>query len=391
MYQFAHINTAREIIETYDGKEPFQHHLKSYLKLIKKAGSRDRKSIGHLCYTYLRIGRSMDKATFDERLATALFLCEESPNPYLQVLYDRWNHSEMIRLPIEEKVSVVKETVPDFMIDDVFPFNLSLSEGIDRKHFVYSHLRQPFLYLRLRAADNSSIVNQLEQSGQMIDVKEDCIALRNGTNIEELLTLNRDAVVQDKSSQGVRDFFPMTDKKERIKIWDACAASGGKAILLYDHYKNIELTVTDKRSSIIHNLRQRLHEAGINDYHSFVLDLTLQSPAIRSNEYDIVLADVPCSGSGTWSRTPEHLSTFTDSRVDDYQQLQRSILRHILPSLKRGGHLLYVTCSVFRKENEENVDWVQKEFGLKVVKASPITGYAHNADTMYAALLLNDS
>lgn len=387
MYQFAHLNTAKDIIGLYDGKEPFHHFIKAYFKASKKAGSRDRKQIAHLCYCYFRLGRSLAANTFEERMIAALFLCEQYPNPYLEAWEKDWNDQLSKRLSIEEKIQWIRQVVPSFDVNEIFPFHSDLSNEMDNVEFILSHLIQPHLFLRIRPAAHSQLMLKLHELPEFLYQEGHCIALKNGTKLDDLVEINRELIIQDKSSQAVESFLPAFAPQHAISIWDACAASGGKSILVSDHYKNIQLTVTDKRSSIIHNLHERLTLAAIRDYYSMVTDLSKTDAQKPARLFDLVIADVPCSGSGTWGRTPEQLVFFDEKRIDEYQQLQRSILQNLHTSIKPGGFLLYVTCSVFKKENEENVDFLSGEIKLKLVRSGIIKGYDQQADTMFAALL----
>ena len=100
-----------------------------------------------------------------------------------------------------------------------------------------------------------------------------------------------------------------------------------------------------------------------------------------------MFADVPCSGSGTWGRTPEQLSYFKEPQLDKYIKLQGQIMEHIIPALKVNGHLLYVTCSVFEKENEQNIAALVATGKFKVVAQQYFIGYTQQADTLFGSLL----
>jgi 16S rRNA (cytosine967-C5)-methyltransferase len=102
--------------------------------------------------------------------------------------------------------------------------------------------------------------------------------------------------------------------------------------------------------------------------------------------YDLIIADVPCSGSGTWGRTPEWLRFFDTTAIDTYSELQKKIVTHAIPHLVERGYFLYITCSVFRKENEEVVEFIQANTALELVKTAVLKGYHRKADTMFAAL-----
>ena len=172
-----------------------------------------------------------------------------------------------------------------------------------------------------------------------------------------------------------------------IDVWDACAASGGKSIMAKDRLGKIRLTVSDVRESILHNLKKRFSEAGIGNFQTLVADLATADPLSPGDLFDLVIADVPCSGSGTWGRTPEQLYFFREGKIMDYSQLQQRILYTVLPHVKPGGYLLYITCSVFRQENEEQVAFITKDQRFTLLRQECLKGYDKKADTMFAALL----
>ena len=168
-------------------------------------------------------------------------------------------------------------------------------------------------------------------------------------------------------------------------MWDCCAGSGGKSIMLFDLNKNLSITVTDIRKSILVNLEKRFKEAGIKKYQSFVADLSIENSKLKTQNYDLIIADVPCSGSGTWSRTPEALFFFSEKEIERFNKLQKNIIGNVIPDLKKDGKLIYITCSVFKKENEEVVDFIRSTYHLKLEEMSVLKGYDKKADTMFAA------
>jgi len=95
---------------------------------------------------------------------------------------------------------------------------------------------------------------------------------------------------------------------------------------------------------------------------------------------------VPCTGSGTWSRAPEQLYFFQPQKIKEYQALQKKIVANAISYLKRESYFLYITCSVFKAENEDVIKFIQNNFQLTLIKSELLTGYNKKANTMFAAL-----
>ncbi|ACU64239.1 RsmB/NOP family class I SAM-dependent RNA methyltransferase [Chitinophaga pinensis] len=378
-----YIASAEKIIVSYDGSLPLHHFLKGFFKQHPYMGSRDRRQISQLVYQYYRLGQLwQQEKSMAERILLGTFLCEKESSDLLQFFRPELN--EKVSLPVAEKLAFLDITETT----TVFPFTAALSAGIDGVAFNQSFFIQPDLFIRTRHNRQSAILRQLEKADIPYTViGEDTIALPNSTKIDTVITDKSWYEIQDASSQQVGALF--TPKAGEL-WWDSCAASGGKSILLLDKQPGVKLLVSDVRASIIQNLHQRFKEAGIRQYESIVMDLTapVTSSAIKDRLFDHIILDAPCSGSGTWGRTPENMSFFTEKQITEYQQLQQKIAANIVHLLKPGGTLIYITCSVFRQENEEVVAFLEKGSGLKQQEGGVIAGYAHRADSMFAVKLI---
>lgn len=388
MRHFSHLNTAVQLIEQYKGQVPFSIFIRSFFAQHKKYGSKDRRRISQLCYCCFRLGHAWKNAATQERILTGLFLCNDEPDELLSHFHPAWNPA----LSLDEKIAALS-----FPVQDIFPWKDILSNGIDHDMFCRSFLVQPNLFLRLRPGQERHVRQQLQQASIPFDeVATNCLALPNATKIEGIIELDKEAVVQDMNSQATGSFFTAAGGPSHPAVWDCCAASGGKSILAHDLIKNIDLTVSDIRPSIIHNLKKRFATAGIGHYKSLVIDLakdrhnfqfsTLNIEPSTINpapSYDLIICDAPCSGSGTWSRTPEQLLLFNSA--GHYAALQKKIVSNAIPHLKKGGRFVYITCSVFKQENEEAVAFIQQQFALRLERMEVLKGYGKKADTLFAA------
>jgi 16S rRNA (cytosine967-C5)-methyltransferase len=142
------------------------------------------------------------------------------------------------------------------------------------------------------------------------------------------------------------------------------------------------------RASILRNLQTRFAAAGMAGYQSFAVDLTSAHDLSNFAKLaDFIICDAPCTGSGTWGRTPEHLAFFDEAAIDNFRQLQQTIISNTLPYVAVNGYFLYSTCSVFATENEGQVKFIETNFPeFKLLHQQLFTGYAGKADTMFAAL-----
>lgn len=378
----AYLNNSIQIIEEYEGLIPLSAWLKNFFRLNKKMGSKDRKIIAETVYHFYRLGHSSKEVSVDEKILAAVFLCNPVFNNLLEFFRPEWNAA--IDLPLSEKLKMLP---PGITINNIFPWQHALSNGIDTALFSQSFLVQPDLFLRIRPGKENIVIQKLISAGiSWKRINEECIALSNSTAANTILELDKEAVVQDYNSQKAGSFIKPPSQTAPINLWDCCAASGGKSIMAFDQNPGIQLTVSDVRESILHNLHQRFKNANIMNYHSFIADLTKPQAGAKRSPFDIILADLPCTGSGTWARTPEQLYFFDPSKIEYYSNLQKKIITNVIPQLKKAGKLVYITCSVFKKENESISEFIKEEFKLELKEMHVLKGYGMKADSMFAAV-----
>ncbi|MBO9683024.1 MAG: Fmu (Sun) domain-containing protein [Flavisolibacter sp.] len=384
MRSYSYLNTASRIIQSYDGSMPLAAWLKQFFKADKKFGSKDRKNISHACYCFYRLGSAFQNLNTEERVLTALFLCSDTSNKILEELKPGWN--EQILLPLSEKVTLLSVQEE---IKKIFPFRGEVSKEIELQSFTLSFLIQPDLYLKIRPGKKERVLRQLQNAGvQFTLLTDECIQLSNQSKVDEVVNIDEDVIIQDYNSQRTIELFqnhkPQTTNY-KLSAWDCCAASGGKSILFHGHFPLAQLTVSDVRESILINLQKRFKRAGIKNYDHFVADVSSAHFSIQK-KFDLVICDAPCSGSGTWSRTPEQLKFFKKEKMEHYASLQKRIALNASKAVKKNGHFLYITCSVFEKENEEVVNFIQSNSAVQLKAMEYLKGYDKKADTLFAAL-----
>jgi 16S rRNA (cytosine967-C5)-methyltransferase len=382
-----YLEYASALLQNYNGKEPFHLYLKKYFSANKKHGSRDRRLLTSLCYYYFRLGFGVKVAiSAEEKLLLATFLIEKKPSAVLETFRPGLNTN--VDFGMNEKLKSVKEL---FDAEKIFPFRNELSHQIRFEKFSLSILIQPKLFIRIRPGYQNAVYDKIKSANISFEkINGECLAFTNNEKLSDILTIDKEVVIQDYNSQQTLSLLAFDTQPSAFSIstWDCCAASGGKSILSFDLLKNIELTVSDTRKNILENLKKRFEKAGIKNYDSFVADLSVPGnvKGIEGKLFDLIIADVPCSGSGTWSRTPEQMHFFKKQSISEYAGLQRKIVTNAVKSLKENGRLLYITCSVFKEENEENANFIQKQVGLQLVQSKYLEGYEMQADTLFVAL-----
>jgi 16S rRNA (cytosine967-C5)-methyltransferase len=384
MRSHSYLNTTKKIIDAFDGSIPLASWLKQFFKSDKKFGSKDRKEISHACYCFYRLGNALKDLDIEERILAALFLCSNSSNKILEELKPDWNKN--VSLPINKKIGFVSAQDE---LKRIFPFSDEISREVHQEQFNLSFLIQPDLYLRIRTDNIERVTQQLQKSNIKYTLLSDnSLQLSNQSKVDEVLDIDEDAVIQDLNSQKTIEVFKnfkLQTSNSKLSVWDCCAASGGKSILFHDHFPNSRLTVSDVRKTILVNLQKRFKKAGITSYDQFVADVTTSNFSINK-QFDLIICDAPCSGSGTWSRTPEQLFFFRKEMIDHYSNLQKKIVSNASRALRKGGYFLYITCSVFEKENENLVEYIQKNLGLQLKSMQYLKGYDKKADTLFVAL-----
>ncbi len=221
------------------------------------------------------------------------------------------------------------------------------------------------VYLRVNTlkASAEEVVCALQQEGieaKQVEGFEDAVVLLRRANIFKLKIFQKGYFeVQDLASQQVA---PLLEVKPGMRVVDACAGAGGKTLHLAAlmHNKG-EIIALDVDAHRLQQLRLRARRAGAHNirirpiHHNKVVKRLYGSA-------DRLLLDVPCSGTGTLKRNPDIKWHLTPQKLGEYQQKQREILQNYAPILKRGGIMLYVTCSLLPEENQQQIQWFLTHF-----------------------------
>ena len=147
----------------------------------------------------------------------------------------------------------------------------------------------------------------------------------------------------DAASQAVVAAIPL---RAGQRVLDHCAGGGGKTLALAAQ-PGLALFAHDSEPRRMRDLPDRAKRAGAK--------VTICEKPENSAPYDVILTDVPCSGSGSWRRDPQGKWALTESDLTRLCQIQTDILDRVAPMVAPDGRLAYATCSMLRAENESQV------------------------------------
>jgi 16S rRNA (cytosine967-C5)-methyltransferase len=202
--------------------------------------------------------------------------------------------------------------------------------------------------------------------------------------------------VQDAAAQLAA---PLLSCEPGARVLDACAAPGGKTAHLLQHGENLQIDALDSSEQRMLRLRENLQRVG-HSARILIGDAGSREDWYDGHPYDAILADVPCSASGVLRRHPDIKLLRRESDIMPLLERQASILQSLWSVLKPGGKMLYSTCSIFKDENESQIDRFlerqpdasavsldQYDWGQKRSHGRQILSGQDNMDGFYYALL----
>lgn len=163
--------------------------------------------------------------------------------------------------------------------------------------------------------------------------------------------------LQDLSSQLAVAAVPVD---AGARVLDLCAGGGGKTLALAARQPAAHYFAHDIDPARMNDLPVRAKRAGVK------VNRLETKALLQAAPFDLVLVDAPCSGSGTWRRTPEAKWRLTPDRLAEMCQIQRDLLTQACDLVADRGRIVYMTCSLFSAENQDQVQWFVKNTGFSV-------------------------
>jgi len=375
--------------------------LKQVLKFDKRWGSRDRGFIAETVYDIVRWKRLYSeiaevKAPYSRPNLFRLFTVWATLRG---IAIPDWKQIEPVptrrikgRFDELSKIRKFRESIPDWMdamgekaIGKQWDKELSALNKQAPVVLRANSLKTTPKELRNILADqdiDTTLVNSYPDAVQLLERKNvfTSEAFKNGL-----------FEVQDASSQKVARFL---DVQPGMRVVDTCAGAGGKTLHLAALMENKGVVIAmDIYEGKLKELKRRAKRAGAHNIETRVIDSTKAFKKLY-NKADRVLIDAPCTGLGTIKRSPDLKWKLQPEFIQKVVNRQASLLESYSKIVKPGGKMVYATCSILPKENQEQIkSFLATEEGanftlVKDDKISPAkTGY----DGFYMALLLRKS
>ncbi|AJQ95960.1 RsmB/NOP family class I SAM-dependent RNA methyltransferase [Gynuella sunshinyii] len=261
------------------------------------------------------------------------------------------------------------------------------------KTFVELNNTSAPVWLRVNVSEDlMSLQSLLADEGIATEAENGGLKLTTDGRVTETITYQQGHIdIQDFASQQIA---AAVDVQPGMRVWDACTGGGGKALAVAGRMNNQGMVVaSDVRAYKLESVSRRARRMGIRNIQTEHWDAHWPDERLPSwlmGEFDRILIDAPCSGSGTWRRAPDFKWRIGQNELDELLDLQGLILDRCVSYLKPGGQLIYATCSWFCQENEQQVENFLRRHPHMQLQQQALHGAPDvDSDTMFSAVMVS--
>ena len=406
----ARVKSAIDLLEIFfASRAPFDIVMSKYFKNNRWVGSNDRRAIAEFSY---EIFRNFEKLKFITQKITNNF------GRFFVLAHMKFNR-KFSEKQIEEIFSG-RKYAPEKLSEFERKFlrkdfgNLPTYALLNYPEWLDPYLRRVFdedhfsdemnalngkAYVDLRV---NTLISTKERAREVLkefkieDTKyaENGLRILNG-RISRSHPAIRDGVVeiQDEGSQLIAELCGVCPGDTVV---DYCAGAGGKTLALAAYMENKgRIFAMAKYPERLENAKKRFRRANVNNV--FCQEINRKWLKRHRESADVVLVDVPCSGTGTWRRNPDMRAKFCENDLLELLEVQAEILRLAKNLVRPGGRLIYSTYSILREEDEDQIEKFIKEFNefeLQKVELKNYSGdslrltpFHNDTDGFFAAVM----
>lgn len=347
--------------EAVHSGRPADVELSQWMRSRRELGSRDRRFLSQAVFRHFRwmgwtrLGLQLN---LPEAALLSALLEEPTESQWIQHLAKHISFpsplAPMGALSLEDKIDHINQTFQSSLTDShlITPDAASVIDPDVLARSLPAFQHRPPTWIRSRIGSEELLTAlaaehiPVESSPQ----QPHAIAIPSGINLRQRLEKGPGQfVIQDLASQCVSQVCaPLAGQL----WWDCCSGSGGKSLHLADLMKQQGgVLASDPRENAISELKKRARTCGIRMIQCKTLDATQATPGI--DVYDGVLIDAPCSGWGTWARSPDARWRTSTKDVRQSARRQKAILKNAAQAVKPGGTLVYAVCTLTQPETDQ--------------------------------------
>ncbi len=388
------LNTlSQALIEVFEKGKHADRMIDKYMRVNKNWTPDDRSFFAEAVYGIIRHKRNLEFIAESQNLwpVIAAYLIIKNLKPVARPEFRNTDAAKVQTLSKVQKPAAIEHSFPDWL------FEMGQQEfGAEWPALMQSLNKDPEIFLRANTlkTNTEKLIQDLKvEKIDAVKIKS-TVALPSGLHLKVRKNVfatqpfkKGDFEMQDAGSQFIA---PLLQVEPGHHVADTCAGSGGKSLHLAALMQNQgQIVAMDIHDWKLQDLKQRAHRAGATIIETKLID----SPKViqrLENKFDRLLIDSPCSGLGVLRRNPDTKWKLTADEIATVCELQRDILSRYSAMCKPGGLMVYATCSILKRENEEQVKWfLNSAAGKKwsLLSEHRIWPHKHGFDGFYAAVL----
>ena len=338
-----------------------KYEINNFFRNNKFAGSKDKTQIKELVFKFLKNYFSLQKICknnfikFSNRNALLLYYFSKNKEKNLEDIYEgkfslkpKYEDDKIHGLAISLENDIIP-SLPCWLEDKL---TLEFKRKQDKNY--KSILEEPRFDIRVNNSfiDRDKVLELLSQNK---------ISSKKTIGSPLGITINK-RILEKKIKSIKQNFFEVQDEASQIvsilsgaesemKVLDYCAGKGTKTLALYDQMKGKgDIYVYDIDENRLRFLKKRFHLLNINNKVTI-----FNGNKGLENYFDVILLDVPCTGSGIWRRRPETMIRLNLTEYKKNLKIQHELLNKVAKYCKKNGIISYITCSIFQDENENQI------------------------------------
>lgn len=365
------------------------------LKKDARWGSRDRKFVAETIYEIVRW-----KRLYNEIAETKNHYSREN----LWKLFTVWAVLRGLQLPDwkyfekaperrikgrfdqVKNIRKIRESIPDWL-DVLGSKELGKSWEIELKELnKEAKVVLRTNTLRTRVSKLKKILEESNIETTTVPNQREALVLKERKNVFQTNAFKSGFFeVQDASSQLVAEFL---EAEPGMRVIDACAGGGGKSLHLAALMENKgQIIALDIYANKLKELKRRAKRAGAHNIQTRCIESSKRLKKLKESA-DRVLIDAPCSGLGVLKRNPDAKWKLQPEFIENIKKTQAEILQNYSKLVKKGGKLVYATCSILPSENEHQVaTFLENNPEFRLVKENNVSPSKSGFDGFYMALI----